>query len=221
MADHKDKLKHHKLLLELKFLYVDLEYHKTVLDEAGRGFQEELAKKFEKKPTKKCEDDNELNISAQPQASETPEVQKAPPEEKSDIISVEKGNMDKDVSDLYKKIVKITHPDKLVSLSKEEKEHKRGLFLKASGAAEENKLFALQQIAMDLGIDIGTLSDEQVKILEQESKKLKQEIKQMTGSFAWVWYNEESEEVKDRLITKYGDILKSLSKGAGDSEEKE
>jgi hypothetical protein len=213
MADHKDKLKHHKLLLELKFLYVDLEYHKTVLDDAGRDFQKELTKKFE--------NDSELNISAQPQASEASEVQKAPSEEKSDIISVEKGSMDKDVSDLYKKIVKVTHPDKLVSLSKEEKGYKRGLFLKASEAAEENKLFALQQIAMDLGIDIGTLSDEQVKILEQESKKLKQEIKQMTGSFAWVWYNEESEEVKDHLITKYGDILKSLSRGAGDSEEKE
>jgi hypothetical protein len=184
------------------------------LDEAGRGFQKELIKKFE--------NDNGLNVSPPPQSSSGgSEVRKATGEKESDIISVEKGTMDKDVGDLYKKIVKVTHPDKLVSLSKEERGYKRELFLKASEAAEENKLFALQQIALDLGIDIGTLSDEQVKVLEQESEKLKQEIEQMTSSFAWVWYNEESEEVKDSLVTRYNDILKSLSNGTNEAEEKE
>ena len=160
------------------------------------------------------------NPSPTPPASSAPAQQEFSPEqddahgadaEKSDIFQIDKKNINKDVKDLYKRIVTVTHPDKLTSLSEEERKHKRAIFLKATSAAEENRLFALQQIALDLGIDIGLLSDEQVKILELESEKIKKEIKQMTNSYAWVWYNEDSEESKEELMSSYFDILKTLA----------
>lgn len=207
MADHKDKLRHHKLLFELKFLYADLEYHTAALQDAGNNFQKEVMSRM-------------TNPSPPPPDSSTPVQQGCSPEqdgargpetEKSDIFQIDKKNINKDVKDLYKKIVTVTHPDKLTSLSEDEKKHKRAIFLKASSAAEENRLFALQQIALDLGIDIGFLSDEQVRVLEIESEKIKKEIKQMTNSYAWVWYNEDSEEGKEGLMSSYFDILKTLA----------
>ena len=36
------KMKHHKLLFELKFLYADLEYHQRIMNDATRTFQEEF-----------------------------------------------------------------------------------------------------------------------------------------------------------------------------------
>lgn len=215
MPAHKDKLRNHKLLFELKFLYADLEYHRVAVDEAGRDFQKELIKKYE--------GDKDLGVAPQSEPhSEESAVQEPTPEDASDIYQIDKKDIDKEVKDLYKKIVTITHPDKLTSLSKSERDHKRGLFLKASEAAGENRLFALQQIALDLGIDIGDLSDDQVRILKLESKKIKKEIDKMTNSYAWVWYNEDSEEIKDELITRYGEIIKSLSKEAeSENSEKE
>lgn len=207
MASHKDKLKHHKLLFELKFLYADLEYHTAALQDAGNNFQKEVMSRM-------------TDPSPPPSNSSTPAPQECSPEQndaagaeadKSDIFQIDKKNINKDVKDLYKRIVTVTHPDKLTSLSEEEKKHKRSIFLKATSAAEENRLFALQQIALDLGIDIGLLSDEQVKILELESEKIKKEIKQMTNSYAWVWYNEDSEEGKEELMSSYFDILKTLA----------
>lgn len=206
MADHKDKLKHHKLLFELKFLYADLEYHSAALDDAGLNFQKEIMRR-----TTTDGADIPENSEALPQPKCSPEETPRNTEEKSDIFQIDKKDIDKGVKDLYKKIVTLTHPDKLTSLSKAEREYKKGLFLKAGIAAEENRLFALQQIALDLGMEIGSLNDEQVKILETESRKIKKEIKKMTNSYAWVWYNEDSEESKEQLISNYFDILKTLA----------
>ncbi len=44
MSDNRLKMRHQKLLFELKFLYADLEYHETILDEAKREFQKEYIK---------------------------------------------------------------------------------------------------------------------------------------------------------------------------------
>ena len=38
------KMRHHKLLFELKFLYADLEYHQRIMNDATRTFQEEFLK---------------------------------------------------------------------------------------------------------------------------------------------------------------------------------
>ena len=214
MAGHKDKLKHHKLLFELKFLYADLEYHSAALNDAGCDFQKEVMRRTCAAPPPQPPQPP----SPPSQQEHSPEQESALGAEKSDIFQIDKKNINKDVKDLYKKIVTLTHPDKLTLLSKDEKEHKRALFLRASTAAEENRLFALQQIALDLGIDIGSLSDEQVRILETESRKIKQEIKQMTNSYAWVWYNEDSEENKEQLMSNYFDILKKVSEKANNEE---
>jgi len=207
MADHKDKLRHHKLLFELKFLYADLEYHTAALQDAGNSFQKEVMSRM----TNPSPPPPDSSAPAQQGCSPEQDDARGPEAEKSDIFQIDKKNINKDVRDLYKKIVTVTHPDKLTSLSEDEKKHKRAIFLKASSAAEENRLFALQQIALDLGIDIGFLSDEQVRVLEIESEKIKKEIKQMTNSYAWVWYNEDSEEGKEGLMSSYFDILKTLA----------
>lgn len=195
------------MLFELKFLYADLEYHTAALQDAGNSFQKEVMSRM----TNPSPPPPDSSAPAQQGCSPEQDDARGPEAEKSDIFQIDKKNINKDVRDLYKKIVTVTHPDKLTSLSEDEKKHKRAIFLKASSAAEENRLFALQQIALDLGIDIGFLSDEQVRVLEIESEKIKKEIKQMTNSYAWVWYNEDSEEGKEGLMSSYFDILKTLA----------
>ena len=93
-----------------------------------------------------------------------------------------------EVKDLYKKIVISTHPDKLLNVSKKDKDEKTQLFRKASKAKGCSNLNALAEVAVELKIDLEKLTFEQLETIEQEINKKEKETDDMRKSIAWVWY---------------------------------
>jgi hypothetical protein len=223
MKDDKKKMKHQKLLLELKYLYADLEYHDSFIESAKRGFQEAFmddCKNEELKSLMFSEKEDVDNKQSSPTESHDPtdkpqEAGEPPPPEPEEPKSPEeeevhqpsKKNFSKAVKDLYKKIVSQTHPDKLLNALKEEKEHKHSLFLAATKAAEEDNLYELQQIALELGIDLGDFDESQIEIYEKEIEKIKNKINHVKSTFAWVWFDADSEESKDKIMENYSSLL--------------
>jgi len=97
---------------------------------------------------------------------------------------------------LYRRITKITHPDKV------ESEFLTSYFKKASNAYSESNVAELFTIAATLDIDVSDLDDNQiVHELEESISEKSDSIKNMKGSLAWGWAHAETEEQKE-LIKK-------------------
>ncbi len=193
------KMKHHKLLFELKFLYADLEYHQRIMNDANRKFQEEFlnASKELKLYEILFPEDN----VPEPTQQDSGEV------ENEKIYELDKKNISKEVKFLHKKIVSMTHPDKLVKLSEQERSHRENIFLKATEAAEKDNLFALQQIAMDLGIELPPPTEEQLEIFEKEAGGVRRQTGDMKKTFAWNWHNAKSEDERQAIMAQYINIM--------------
>ena len=162
------KKKNEKLILELNYLYVDLEYHEEVYKEA----QEEFKKSFYEEASKlylnvkKPEDNNsttETGISTV--VLESNNIITDQPLEEQD------NNEDNIFNSLFKKIVKLTHPDLYDKEDNENtKQKKLQLFLKAKKAVDTKSWYEIQKISLELGIDLPEPNKEQIKWLEKEIK---------------------------------------------------
>lgn len=219
MKDDKNKMKHQKLLFELKYLYADLEYHGTFIELAKKDFHKafmEDCKNEELKSILSMEQPTSAKAKpAPPKSSEideppgpNPQPHPEPPKENNEeLFQPKKNNSSKAVKDLYKKIVSLTHPDKLLSATDKEKKIKHALFLKATMAAEEDNLFELQQIAIELGMELGDIDEEQAKIFEKEIEKIRKKIDNVKSTFAWVWFDTDSEESRDQIMENYSTMV--------------
>ena len=78
---------------------------------------------------------------------------------------------------------------------------------KATEAAEKDNLFALQQIAMDLGIELPPPTEEQLEIFEKEAGGVRKQTGDMEKTFAWNWHNAKSEEERQAIMAQYINIM--------------
>jgi len=107
-------------------------------------------------------------------------------EEKEEIIKSD------DAKKLYRRISKVTHPDKV------ESEVLTDYFSKASTAYGENDISTLYVIASSLNIDIGDIDLEHIsQELERSTREDEQKSQNMKGSLAWEWAMAETDEQKE------------------------
>jgi hypothetical protein len=198
MPDDILKMKHHKLLFELKFLYADLQYHQTIMNGATSTFQEEFLKYIKEASLHDILFPEEVP-EASAQDVETPDSQ--------ELFELDKKSVSTEVKHLYRKVVAITHPDKLVNLSDQEKEHRGSIFLKASAAAQQDNLFALQQIALDLGIELSPPTEKQLDIFEKEATSIRVQTGEMKKTYAWNWHTATDAEEKQRIMDAYTALM--------------
>jgi len=204
MSDDLLKMRHHKLLFELKFLYADLNYHQTIADDAARDFQATFLN-F-------CEEKDTLDTLF-PKRPSPVEISPPASADSEKIYDPPKSTIDKEVKNLHKKIASLTHPDKVLKLSQAEKTYREGIFLKASAFANANDLFALQQLALELGIELAEPTAPQLELFEEEAQKIKKQIHQMQNTYAWHWHHNSDPQEKDKIMTRYHSaMLNSLSK---------
>ena len=202
-----------KLLLELEFLYSDLEYHEDVFDEAKREFQKflflycdeeginyesDIIKEEERQvkvsdPEKVVFRDEDGNTSDEDMEKQTKDLEKS---QKPD-----------EIKKLFKKIATKTHPDKFSNAKLAEKTLNRQIFMQAKDAAEEHNYFKLQQIARRLGVELPQIDPKRLKLMEKEAKRVKVKVSRMQKTAAWQWFDEEDQEKRRKIMTQY---VKSL-----------
>lgn len=203
-----------KLLSEIEFLSSNLEYHEAVLEIASKEFRESLKEVsreegcYERFFPPEVEEQNlsEKDQHIVPQEDPVPEGNKPPPDTESQeekLQQPKKTPNRKEVKELYRKIVAETHPDKLLGLSEQEKERRKRLFIEATNALEKDDLGKMQQVAIKLGLDLGSACTEKVITLRDEALKIRTKIKQIKDTFAWVWYNASNEAEKKKIVKVY------------------
>jgi hypothetical protein len=191
MADDLLKMKYDKLLSELKFVEDDLKYHKVFVDSGMREFTEKFNKKMK---------DMGFVSSPRPPKKEQDEASKK-------LTQPKKTPQKKETRELFKKIATVTHPDKLLGLSLDEREAREKKFLEASEAASEDKILSLHKIACEVGVELPEISPIQLALFEEQIASHREEVEGMKKTWMWVWINSPDEASKDLIMQKYIDFL--------------
>jgi len=209
------KTKYKKLLLELEFLYSDLDYHNDVQEEAMREFHKAFGAY--------CKENN-INYESDLIKEEERKIQVSDPDkvtfrdedgnptrgDSEDIKEIENSSRPDEIRKLFKQIATKTHPDKFSNAKKAEKSLNMQVFLQAKKAAEENNYFKLQQIAQRLGLELPQMTQKQVKLMEEEAKRLRNTLKKMEKTLVWVWFEQNTAEKRQIIMQRYvTDLLRN------------
>jgi len=201
--------KYKKLLLELEFLYSDLDYHEDIMEEAKRGFHQAFADYCDEHNINHetdiiTEKERKVEVSDPDKVIFRDEDGNASDEElEKEIKELEKSSRHPEVRQLFKQIATKTHPDKFSNAKNGEKALNKQVFLQAKAAAEENNYFKLQQIAQRLGLDLPKIDAKGLKLMEKEAKRLKVRINRMQKTVAWVWFDQEGHDRRNDVMQRY------------------
>ncbi len=112
-----------------------------------------------------------------------------------------------DVKHVFKKIAQKTHPDKLIkedTLSSTYKE-KVDMYKEALGSVENRDWSRVIEIAMELGIDVSDVKNDDSDYLNESIKALTSKIKELQNTYAWLWYHADNKEnIKQMILQSLG-----------------
>jgi hypothetical protein len=109
-----------------------------------------------------------------------------------------------EVKELYREIVKNTHPDMLSGLSEGEIEERAELYRQAVEGKKEGDFEKILRVALELDINIKNLTSEYLEEIENAINKMESEINKMKNDLMYKWYYCGSEE--------QGHIFKQITK---------
>jgi len=138
------------------------------------------------------------------------EKQNNQPEQNNEILEDEGEEEIKDshpqadiMKSLYRRITKITHPDKVDS------EFLTSYFKKASTAYGEEDVAELFVIASVLNIDVTDIESDSIATKLEDSIITKQfETSNMKNSLAWAWSQAKTEKQKEAIRTQLAEYIK-------------
>lgn len=108
---------------------------------------------------------------------------------------------DENIKDLYREIVKMTHPDKTANLSEEEIESRTELYNEAVKGKQEGDFWAIFKTALELDIPIDNISFEYIEKIEKSIIELESKINKMKDDLMYKWYFAE-EDIQMDIFNK-------------------
>lgn len=193
--------RYEKLILELRYLTADYDYHRTTLTEAQQVFSEDF---------EEYQEEHKL-LSPEDQILETGNIDDHPDERYTDLEPVEDEQKRKRINAVanavFKKIAKATHPDKIMHMTKEEQERRQGMFADAQDASNKREWYRLLCIATDLGISLPTPTKEHITLLESKNKELRLTIANMEKTYAWVYTQMPNEASKQNVLREFANAV--------------
>ncbi len=177
----------------LHYSYLKLE--KEEVDEICDKVEKEMRDFFEKEFPEEFKAFNEKNDKDQKEHTqkslkETEETSDATDEE--EVPSKPPKNAD--IKKIYRKIAEKTHPDKIGDDSQAE------IFSEAAEAYQENNVAKLLDLASSLNIEFTELSEDTLKLLENNITSMNQYIINKKSTTAWSWHMTKTDEDKKMVI---------------------
>lgn len=154
------------LKLKHKALYIDLEYQDTAesFKQAQSSFISSMFQFCSERKIKPPLDDRKKK------------------EDKGQVDDLE------GIKDLYREIVKLTHPDKTLSLSEEEINERSELYNEAVEGKKNGDFWAIFKTALELDIPVENLSFEYLVQIEESIAKLEEKMLRMKGDLMYKWF---------------------------------
>lgn len=166
-----------RLLKKLDYVMSDHAYQSRLMSDADRYFQIEVSKLLDQFPELKTLYEEKTN------------------HRDTEIIQVEETiEENREVKDLYRKIVKATHPDKTNDTSK------NNMFDLASKAYESGDIVDMILIADNLNIDSGI--EIPVDDIKKRISSIETKIEFLKKTYTWKWMNAKEDE-KNNIIIEY------------------
>lgn len=179
MSDKLKDLEIKKLIKEYDYLLLEDEYKKQFIEEHTQSFLSSINEKRK-----------EMGVEYKESQTINNKEKKQKEEEK--IIEVNRETRRK-IKDIFRKIVKLTHPDKTNS------EKLVNIYIKAKKFYEQNNLLELYLICIDLHIDID-LSDFSINDMIKTIEVKKNELINLEKSYLWLWVNAKTDSEKENII---------------------
>jgi hypothetical protein len=118
-------------------------------------------------------------------------------------IEIEKRPIPEEFKKIYRKIMLIVHPDKLVGMSDlSERDRLERLAVSATSAVDDENWYSLTSIAIELGINLDDVPDEYVLGVDKSCANMERKIKSMKGSYVICWKDADDKR-KEKLIDQY------------------
>ena len=179
MSNKLKELEIKKLIKEYDYLLIEDEYKNEFIEK----YKPEFLKKI---------NDKRVEMGVEPKEPKKEDEEKNIEKKENDVIEVNRETRRK-IKDLYRKIVKRTHPDKTNS------EKLIEVYIKAKKYYEQNNLLELYLICIELNIKID-LNEFRTEDLIKSIEKKKMELENIKKSYLWLWVNAETDESKENII---------------------
>lgn len=178
-----------KLIRELDFIKSDFEWKSELISSANNEFLNSVNSFLENHP--------HLKEVWKNRNEENDEVEENHPEEQTERDDVKNEHViDNKFKNIYRQIVKETHPDKIGSNKLNE------LYSKATDAYKMGDFLPLIKISQILGLD-WELDNEQVSNIEIQIETIKDRINFLETTFTYQWWSEKIESERDKIILAY------------------
>ena len=184
MDDKINDLKISKIIMEYNLLKTDEELIKEIINTN----QQEFLKKINIELNK-----IDKNLLKTPGIKNPDSSIKTEPKINIDEVD---NNTKVKLKKIYKEIVKLTHPDKIIN------EELNQLYIDSKDAYDSYNLFELYFIAKKININF-KLTITETNILNELIESKKTEISKLESSFVWLWINAKNETEKTQIITNF------------------
>jgi hypothetical protein len=171
-----------RLVRELQFLESDYKYQLEIVRMHEGNFLQSISNIMDKFPDLQpfLESKKKLDIS-----SNLPTIE--------DVDKLNQTPIDQKIKNVYRSIVKITHPDKV----KNEKLNE--LYLEATNSYESGDFLSLYKVSIDLKIDFDW-GDEEISKIRQKIDEYKEQISLLRSTYTYKWILSEN---KNDVILDY------------------
>lgn len=209
------KLQAKKLLMDLKYWKEEFNIKKEIVNTLDILFNKEIENylKDHKEAKEKWDDHlDSLNtridslVKKEDVSVETEENENENDEDggvkSNEIEKKPKEQKDPFLKQLYREIVKKTHPDKNKNLNKKELEDKTEIYKECTKAYDEDNVIDLLYHANNLNVDFDLKDTKIINDLENSLDGIKSKSTFIENTYTWKWYNADK-DLKDQLISLY------------------
>ena len=181
MNDKLLELKRKKLQRQILYLRTELEETTFIFQDCLIEFEGEFRDYFKNQSTK-----NHKKVTTDPPEFDIPK---------------------EDVKNVFKKIAQKTHPDKLIKedTSTSTYKEKVDMYKEALGSVENKDWSRVIEIAMELGIDVSDVKNDDSDYLNESIKALTEKTKELKSTYAWIWYHtDDKKQAKQMILQSLG-----------------
>lgn len=193
--DKLKKLELNRLIRELEFIQSDYDYKSEIVQKADVDFLESVNKVVDSHPELKEIYDQRVRIIHQQRIEK---IQQQTQEEIIEVVTeaeeVETISKDPKIKNLYRNIVKKTHPDKISESDLNE------LYLESTKHYENDDILELYKICDTLGISY-EFEDNDYFLIQNKILQLRDKIKFLESTFTWLWINSEDSRKEEIVLS--------------------
>lgn len=104
-----------------------------------------------------------------------------------------------ETKELYREIVKETHPDKTKDLDKKEIKNRNKLYRAAVEGKKKGDFWGILKAALELDVDFKNISEQFIKDVEHSISNIEKEISKIKSDIMYQWYKSSS-QVKQSIF---------------------